>query len=154
MIIGIILISMLAIGLLALILPASATDWIPDGGAWVIIICLFIGGGGTIALMGTIATERSKGGYELHYQEWDSRYRGLSARITLWENGAEDPNLWDEVKKYNSDLTDAQYLADNKWTNWWNEYACNEFNIIEDIPSVNDIPVDIRNKEEKNENEV
>jgi len=148
MILGIILISMLAIGLLGLLLPSSLTDWIPDAGAWMVILCLFIGGGGTIALAGTAATERSKSGYETSYKEWDSRYRGLSARITLWENGAEDPNLWDEVEKYNSDLTDAQYWANNKWTNWWNEYACNDFDVIEDIPSVDDIPVDARNKGE------
>jgi len=148
MILGIVLISMLAIGLLCLLLPSSLTDWIPEAGAWMVILCLLIGGGGTIGLAGTAATERSKSGYETYYKEWDSRYRGLSARITLWENGAEDPNLWDEVEKYNNDLTDAQYWANNKWTNWWNEYACNDFDVIEDIPSVNDIPVDARNKGE------
>lgn len=41
--------------------------------------------------------------------------------------------LWDDVKEFNSDLEYAQYWANNYWTNWMNERACNEFETF-DIP--------------------
>jgi len=133
MIIGIILFSLLAFGILMLLLPSELTDFLPDWVAGFVVICLFIGGAGSLVVGSTYICERTKSGYKQNYDEWDNRQRGLAARINEWNNGAEDDKLWDEVKKYNSDLKDSQYWANNNWTSWFNENACNEFETF-DIP--------------------
>lgn len=74
-----------------------------------------------------IARERTKGAYTSYYREWNRKYLGLEARIEAWNKGGEDPYLWDDVKKFNSDLKNAQYWSNNYWTSWMNERACNEF---------------------------
>lgn len=133
MIIGIILFSLLAFGILMLILPSKIVDFLPDWVASFVVISLFIGGAGTFVVGSTYICERTKSGYEQNYDKWDSRQRGLAARIKEWNNGAEDDKLWDEVKKYNSDLKESQYWANSSWTSWFNENACNEFEAF-DIP--------------------
>lgn len=80
-----------------------------------------------------IPCERSSGAYNSYYREWNRKHSGLEARIKAWNDGGEDPYLWDDVKKFNSDLEYAQYWANNYWTNWMNERACNEFDTF-DIP--------------------
>lgn len=77
--------------------------------------------------------EKTKGAYNFYYEEWDRKYLGLEARIKAWNKGGEDPYLWDDVKKFNSDLEYAQSFANNYWTNWMSEQACNEFETF-DIP--------------------
>ena len=144
MILTIIFVVLTSIGIAALLLPSGLTDWIPDGLCWAILIGAFIGAFGTVVAVGTYGSERSSSGYREHYDEWDTRYRGLAARIETWKQGAEDPKLWDDVEKYNKELEDAKYWANNIWTNWFNENACNEFETFDDIPTLENIPVDKR----------
>ena len=144
MILTIIFVVLTSIGIAALLLPSGLTDWIPDGLCWAILIGAFIGAFGTVVAVGTYGSERSSSGYREHYDEWDTRYRGLAARIEVWKQGAEDPKLWDDVKEYNKELEDAKYWANNLWTNWFNENACNEFETFDDIPTLENIPVDNR----------
>ena len=80
-----------------------------------------------------IPCERSSKAYNSYYKEWNRKHAGLEARIEAWNKGGEDPYLWDDVKEFNSDLEYAQYWANNYWTNWMNERACNEFETF-DIP--------------------
>jgi hypothetical protein len=144
MILTIIFVVLTSIGISAFLLPSGLTDWIPEGLCWAILIGGFIGALGTVTAVGTYVCERGSSGYEEHYDEWDTRYRGLAARIEIWKQGAEDPKLWDDVKEYNKELEDAQYWANNNWTNWFNENACNEFETFDDIPTLENIPVDNR----------
>lgn len=81
----------------------------------------------------TALCERTKGAYNSYYKEWNRKHLGLEARIEAWNRGGEDPYLWEDVKEFNSDLEYAQYWANNYWTNWMNEQACNEFETF-DIP--------------------
>ena len=144
MILTIIFVVLTSIGIAALLLPSGLTDWIPEGLYWAILIGAFIGAFGTVVAVGTYGSERSSSGYREHYDEWDTRYRGLAARIEVWKQGAEDPKLWDDVEDYNKELEDAKYWANNIWTNWFNENACNEFETFDDIPTLENIPVDNR----------
>lgn len=144
MILTIIFVVLTSIGITAFLLPSGLTDWIPDGLCWAILIGGFIGALGTVTAVGTYGCERSSSGYEEHYDEWNTRYRGLAARIEIWKQGAEDPKLWDDVEEYNKELEDAQYWANNNWINWFNENACNEFETFDDIPTLENIPVDNR----------
>jgi len=144
MILTIIFVVLTSIGISAFLLPSGLTDWIPDGLCWAILIGALIGAFGTVTAVGTYASERSSSGYKEHYDEWNTRYRGLAARIEIWKQGAEDLKLWDDVEEYNKELEDAQYWANNNWTNWFNENACNEFETFDDIPTLENIPVDNR----------
>lgn len=81
-----------------------------------------------------IPCERTSKAYNDYYEDWNRKYLGLEARIKAWNNGGEDPYLWDDVKEFNSSLENAQYWANNYWTNWMNECACNKFEIF-DIPN-------------------
>lgn len=96
-------------------------------------LLIVIGAFGCMACGGLAACERPKKAYNSYYKEWNRKYLGLEARIEAWNNGGEDQYLWDDVKDFNSDLKDAQYWANNYWTNWMNEQACNEFETF-DIP--------------------
>ena len=144
MILTIMFVVLTSIGIAALLLPSGLTDWIPDGLCWAILIGAFIGAFGTVVGVTSYVAERGSSGYREHYDEWDTRYRGLAARIETWKQGAEDPKLWDDVEKYNKELEDAKYWANNLWTNWFNENACNEFETFDDIPTLENIPVDKR----------
>lgn len=63
--------------------------------------------------------------------EWNTRYLGLSSRIALWNDGAEDPTLWTEVAEYNEDLADAKRNTKNIWVNWISEKDCLNYEPIE-----------------------
>lgn len=71
---------------------------------------------------------------EIDYKKWDKEYRGLAARIELWYGGAEDNELWENVKDYNSKLKNAQIWANSPWTNWLHERECNKFETF-DMPN-------------------
>lgn len=85
MILTIIFIVLTSIGISAFLLPSGLTDWIPDGLCRAILIDGLIGALGTVTAIGTYANERSSSGYEEHYDEWNTRYRGLAARIEIWK---------------------------------------------------------------------
>lgn len=97
------------------------------------IMMMVIGVFGTLVCAALIPCERSSKAYNSYYKEWNRKHAGLEARIEVWNKGGEDPYLWDDVKEFNSDLEYAQYWANNYWTNWMNERACNEFETF-DIP--------------------
>lgn len=97
------------------------------------IVIMSIGFFGCLVCGALAACERTSKAYNTYYEEWNRKYLGFEARIKAWNSGGEDPYLWDEVKKFNSDLEYAQYWANNYWTNWMNECACNEFETF-DIP--------------------
>lgn len=71
---------------------------------------------------------------EIDYKKWDKEYRGLAARIELWYEGAEDDELWENVKDYNLKLKNAQIWANSPWTNWLHERECNKFETF-DMPN-------------------
>lgn len=63
--------------------------------------------------------------------EWNTRYLGLSSRVALWDDGAEDPTLWTDVAEYNEDLADAKRRTKNVWVNWISEKDCLNYEPIE-----------------------
>lgn len=97
------------------------------------VLMMVIGIFGCLVCGALIPCERTKKAYNSYYKEWNRKHLGLEARIEAWNKGGEDPYLWDDVKDFNNDLKDAQYWANNYWTNWMNEQACNEFETF-DIP--------------------
>lgn len=97
------------------------------------VLLLIVGVCGCVIGGALIPCERSEKGYNFYYKEWNRKYSGLEARIEAWNKGGEDPYLWDDVKEFNSDLKEAQNWANNRWTDWMNEQACNEFETF-DIP--------------------
>ena len=98
------------------------------------VLLLIAGACGGILSGGLIVCERTKGAYNSYYKEWNRKHLGLEARIEAWNKGGEDPYLWEDVKRFNSDLKESQRWANNYWTNWMNEQACNEFKPF-DIPN-------------------
>ena len=97
------------------------------------VLLMIIGVLGCLICGALIPCERSEKAYNNYYKEWNRKHLGLEARIEAWNKGGEDPYLWDDVKEFNSDLEYAQYWANNCWTSWMNERACNEFETF-DIP--------------------
>lgn len=113
-----------------------ASIYICDKKCWDVVIpalLMIIGVLGCLTCGALIPYERSEKAYNNYYKEWNRKHLGLEARIEVWNKGGEDPYLWDDVKEFNSDLEYAQYWANNCWTNWMNERACNEFETF-DIP--------------------
>lgn len=96
-------------------------------------ILMVIGVFGCFVCGALILCERPAGAYNTYYKEWNRKRSGLEARIEAWNKGGEDPYLWEDVKEFNIDLEYAQYWANNYWTSWMNERACNEFETF-DIP--------------------
>lgn len=128
MILTILFITFLVLGLIFIPI-CNKQDWdcfLPALSVTIGVLFCFIGGA-------LIASERSEKGYTSYYREWNRKSCGLEARIEAWNKGGEDPYLWDDVKKFNSDLKNAQHWANSYWTNWLNERACNEFETF-DIP--------------------
>lgn len=97
------------------------------------VLMMVVGVVGCLLCGTLIPCERSAKAYNKYYEEWNRKHSGLEARIEAWNRGGEDPYLWEDVKEFNSDLEYAQYWANNYWTNWMNERACNEFETF-DIP--------------------
>ena len=97
------------------------------------VLLMVIGACGCLLCGAIIPGERTNKAYNSYYEDWNRKRSGLAARIEAWNKGGEDPYLWDDVRKFNSDLEYAQYWANNYWTNWMNECACNEFETF-DIP--------------------
>lgn len=113
-----------------------ASIYICDKKCWDVIfpvLLMIIGVLGCLICGALIPCERSEKAYNNYYKEWNRKHLGLEARIEAWNKGGKDPYLWDDVKEFNSDLEYAQYWANNCWTNWMNERACNEFETF-DIP--------------------
>lgn len=110
--------------------------FIADKKCWDVVVpvlMMVVGVFGCLICGALIPCERSEKAYNLYYKEWNRKYLGLEARIEAWNKGGEDPYLWEDVKEFNSDFEYAQYWANNYWTNWMNERACNEFETF-DIP--------------------
>ncbi len=97
------------------------------------VLLIVIGVCGCLMCGALIPCKRARKAYNTYYKEWNRKYLGLEARIEAWNNGGEDLYLWDDVREFNSDLEFAQSWANNYWTSWLNEQACNEFEKF-DIP--------------------
>lgn len=113
-----------------------ASIYICDKKCWDVmfpVLLMIIGVIGCLMCGALIPFERSEKAYNNYYREWNRKHSGLEARIEAWNKGGEDPYLWDDVKEFNSDLEYAQHWANNCWTSWMNERACNEFETF-DIP--------------------
>jgi len=67
------------------------------------------------------------------YNNWEKEYKGLEARITVWNDGGEEDSLWEDVEKYNAKLELHKKCANNFFINWYCEQECNKFEPF-DIP--------------------
>lgn len=71
---------------------------------------------------------------DLRYKNWEKEYKGLEARIIVWNGGGEDEGLWEDVEKYNAKLELHKKCASNFFINWYCEQECNKFELFEIPP--------------------